>query len=296
MKTINKFERYLIDNGIQYKGAGKYRQMADKFLNWCRTSNLKVASLKRSQITDYLQLCREQGNKETTIRRKENVLQHYYRFLGTKTNPATTWIQQKKEHTLPPRALEKQELMNMYLSLHPHSPVGYRDRCIIGLIVFQGLLRSELWELRISDIDFQGEVLIQGQLRTNSRKLKLEPVQLMHLYDYFHKYRNEFLCTKHNKETDRFFLSKGVGEGLNNVATALLKNIKRNFPQIIDFRHIRTSVITHWEKQDGIIEAMQKAGHRYISSTQRYQTNKYEELQEQLKNMHPLERMNISNI
>jgi len=31
---------------------------------------------------------------------------------------------------------------------------------------------------------------------------------------------------------------------------------------------------------------------RQLSSTQRYQTNKYEELQEQLKNIHPLEHLN----
>jgi hypothetical protein len=41
------------------------------------------------------------------------------------------------------------------------------------------------------------------------------------------------------------------------------------------------------------MEAMVKAGHRYVSSTQRYQTNKYEELQDQLKAKHPLENIPI---
>lgn len=62
---------------------------------------------------------------------------------------------------------------------------------------------------------------------------------------------------------------------------------------IIDLKHIRCSVISNWEKDEGIIEAMTKAGHRYISSTARYQTNKNEELQDLLKTLHPLEGMKI---
>lgn len=62
---------------------------------------------------------------------------------------------------------------------------------------------------------------------------------------------------------------------------------------IIDLKHIRCSVISNWEKDEGIIEAMTKAGHRYISSTARYQTNKNEALQDLLKTMHPLEGMKI---
>ncbi|MBA3706135.1 MAG: hypothetical protein H0W84_09620, partial [Bacteroidetes bacterium] len=80
---------------------------------------------------------------------------------------------------------------------------------------------------------------------------------------------------------------------LNNVTSDILRVLKINFPQVIDLRHIRSSVITNCEKQEGVIEAMYKAGHRYISSTTRYQTGEYEELQDELKAKHPLETMNI---
>ena len=101
----------------------------------------------------------------------------------------------------------------------------------------------------------------------------------------------KILINKENKETDRFFLSMGAGERLTNVTAKILKEVRLNHPQVIDLKHIRGSVITHWEKQEGIIEAMVKAGHRYVTSTARYQTHKYDELQERLKNLHPLERM-----
>jgi site-specific recombinase XerD len=291
---MNKFETYLINTGLHFQIAGTYGRIADKYLQWLKANNLKATKVKRSDVTDWLQLNREQGNKETTILKKENVIKHYYYFLGTKNNPAQNWIKRKKEHTLPPTAIEKNSLITIYEKLQPKSPTDYRNRCMLGFVLFQGCRRSEIQELRMSDIDFEnGNVFIQGQRRSNSRTLKLEAFQLFHLYDYVHKYRNAFLAYKKEKTTDRLFLSCGEGNALHNSIAKLVYKLKRDFPYIEDLRHIRGSVITNWQKQEGIIEAMQKAGHRYVSSTERYQTNKYEELQELLKSIHPLESMKI---
>ncbi len=292
---MNKFETYLINNGIHFQTAGRYGRIADTFIQWLKTNNLQAGKIKRSQFTNWLQQLREQGNVERTIIAKENVVKHYYYFLGIRNNPAISWIKRRKEHTLPTTPISKNELIKVYEHLKPKSPSEYRNRCMLGFVLFQGLKRSELQELRISDLNFDaGEVFIQGQLKTNSRRLKLEPFQMLHLYDYFNKYRKEFLSYKQT-DTDRFFLSKGSGEQLNNTLAILLRQLKKDFPQIENLLHIRGSVITNWQKQEGIMEAMVKAGHRYISSTQRYQTNKYEELQEQLKSIHPLEKMNITS-
>ena len=98
----------------------------------------------------------------------------------------------------------------VYKSLDPKSPVEYRNRCMLGFVLFQGLKRSELAEMRMSDLNLETCVVhIQGQLRTNSRKLKLEPIQLFHLQDYLIKFRKDFLFNKQGSETDKFFLSKG---------------------------------------------------------------------------------------
>ena len=73
----------------------------------------------------------------------------------------------------------------------------------------------------------------------------------------------------------------------------LLDSLKLSFQQIENFTHLRTRVISHWEKEDGIIEAKVKAGHSYVTSTARYQTDSYDELKEELMTMHPLEKMNF---
>lgn len=112
----------------------------------------------------------------------------------------------------------------------------------------------------------------------------------MHFYEYIHKFRNDFLAYK-GIETDRMFMSKGSGRRIDNALSRLLDQIRKEFPQVEDFIHLRTSAITHWEKEDGIIEAKVKAGHRYVSSTERYQTDKLDELQKQLLVFHPLEKL-----
>ncbi|MCC7302603.1 MAG: site-specific integrase [Bacteroidia bacterium] len=182
--------------------------------------------------------------------------------------------------------------MKIYQSIKPRTPVEHRNRCMLGFVVFQGFMRSELTELRESDIDYErSEVFIQGQSRTNSRRLKLEFIQMQHLYDYQHKYRADFLGRGMSTNTDRFFLSRGKGEDLNNSVTRLLRKLRWEFPQVQDLRHLRGSVITKWQDEEGLMEAMVKAGHRYVSSTERYRTTRYEELQDQLKSLHPLEKM-----
>jgi site-specific recombinase XerD len=42
------------------------------------------------------------------------------------------------------------------------------------------------------------------------------------------------------------------------------------------------------------MEAMVMAGHQHIKTTKRYETKKYDELQEQLKSIHPMERFDFT--
>lgn len=291
---MHKFEQYLINRGLSIQVAARYGCLAEQYLKWVQAEGLTARKVKRPKFLEWLKQCAENGNGERTLRTKETAMKHYYFFLGGKTNPAIGFLKRKKRVTLPPKPLSREELMSIYQSVTPKSPVEHRNRAMLGLVLFQALLRSELTELRISDIDFEScTVFVQGQRRTNSRKLSLEPFQVMHLYEYLNKYRRNFLAAKKHQDSDRFFLSQGSGRGLDNSLARLLADLKRRFPQVENLLHLRGSMISNWEKEEGIMEAMVKAGHRYVSSTQRFQGTKYEELQDQLKSLHPLEWMNL---
>ena len=59
-------------------------------------------------------------------------------------------------------------------------------------------------------------------------------------------------------------------------------------PQITTARQIRQSVITAWLKTKNLRTVQYMAGHRYVSSTERYQENNLEDLYNQLEKLHPL--------
>lgn len=291
---MNTFEQHLISHGISYGVAARYSRMINDYNDWLSANGLTPRKVKkRSQFSQYIKHLQSLGNGERTIETKETAIKKYYEFLGAKHNPAHRWQKRKKKVTEPTKPLEKEELQAIYENLKPSTPVQYRDRCILGLILFQGLMRQDVAELRVDDIDFElGEVSIIGKKRTNARKLKLEAKQVFHLYDYINKYRAEFLACK-NAPTDMVFLSKGTGNKINNALTLLLRTLKLEYPKVKDFEHLRTSVISLWEKEDGIIEAKVKAGHRYVMSTDRYRTDKEDELKEELLKAHPFINMNI---
>lgn len=67
-------------------------------------------------------------------------------------------------------------------------------------------------------------------------------------------------------------------------------------PQIKNLYHLRTSVISHWLNEYDLIEAMIMAGNLNIKTTKRYETKKYDELQELLKNGHPMEQFDFITV
>ncbi|MDP2386444.1 MAG: site-specific integrase [Bacteroidota bacterium] len=286
---MKQFETYLINIGIHFKGAARYDKVAVKYLNWVEENKLNVTEVKRSQFTDWLQTYREQGFKQSTLNLKENIIRHYYRFLGTKNNPAESWMERTEESTLPPIPIEKSDLVKIYETLEPVKLIDYRNRCMLGFVLFQALKRNELEEMRITDVDFKtGTVFVQGQMRSNSRRLKLEPVQILDLHEYVKEHRKKLLVNK-KEDSDQFFLSHGYAKNIENPIKQILKKAQRLNPQVKNLYHIRTSVITHWRNEHGLMEAMIMCGHKHAASTRRYETKKYDALHEQLKKFHPLE-------
>jgi integrase/recombinase XerD len=68
----------------------------------------------------------------------------------------------------------------------------------------------------------------------------------------------------------------------------LMTNVRKINPGIINAKHIRASVITKWLKVYNLREVQYLAGHRYISSTERYLENDLEGLLEEVQQYHPM--------
>lgn len=82
-------------------------------------------------------------------------------------------------------------------------------------------------------------------------------------------------------------LSIGRSFKLHNTVCKLSKDLKHINNGFTDVKQIRTSVIIHWLKQNGLRKTQYLAGHKYISSTERYQQDDLQSLRETINNFDP---------
>jgi site-specific recombinase XerC len=93
-------------------------------------------------------------------------------------------------------------------------------------------------------------------------------------------------------ETKRLFLPvPSAGQQKANdtlqIWKGLTNDIKSKYKQFVNFKQVRTSVITHWLKQYNLRQVQYMAGHRYVSSTEGYLVNQMEDLQADIDQFHP---------
>jgi integrase/recombinase XerD len=162
-----------------------------------------------------------------------------------------------------------------------------RNRVIVSLLIYQGLRLSEIVKLRVKDVDLDaGTIYVRAMPRAMARTLKLKTPQVMLFYNYINEVRPKLQRT----DTDRLVLtlrgSAENGEGINY----LIETFKPLFPQRnLNARTIRQSVITNMLKEGKDLRVVQVfAGHKKISSTEKYRQSGIEELQAAIEKYHPL--------
>ncbi len=77
-------------------------------------------------------------------------------------------------------------------------------------------------------------------------------------------------------------------DDIKNCLMHLVKALKQINPKVRSCSHIRQSVITGWLKSYDLRTVQYMSGHKWISSTERYQVDYLEDLQESINKCHPL--------
>ena len=68
----------------------------------------------------------------------------------------------------------------------------------------------------------------------------------------------------------------------------MIRQLQQLNPKIINANQIRSSVITSWLQRYHLRQVQYMAGHRYVSSTERYQVLNTDDLQNELQKHHPM--------
>jgi integrase/recombinase XerD len=170
-----------------------------------------------------------------------------------------------------------------------------RNAVILNILIHQGATTKEIETIELCDLDLMGATLkLRGAKKSNSRFLPLQATQIGVLMYYLQTVRPELLEYHDNKESQRLFLTlpetsknKTDSSTLMHVFKPLARQVKEIDKNFLSFNQIRASVITNWLKVHGLRKTQVLAGHRYISSTEKYKANDLQQLTEDISKLHP---------
>jgi integrase/recombinase XerD len=289
MKT--SFKNYL--QGHQYTNASiaSYERFTNQFLQWAEKENLPMEQIRYQDILGYMKYCTgKRSYGQRTVQYTVIALNHYFDYLQErgviKSNPAKgIKVQGVKRKTLY-HILGPSELHTVYNNYEATTVSQKKNKVIVGLLVYQGLKTEELDRLEIHDVKLkEGKIQVRGSRRSNARILELEAHQVLDVYEYVTKVRQEIL-EKTKQQTNRLFVSVEGGEKLR--IDFLMGQLRKQNPRIENVDQLRASVIVKWLKQYNLRQVQYLAGHRYISSTEAYQQSEMEGLTEEVNKFHPL--------
>lgn len=160
-----------------------------------------------------------------------------------------------------------------------------RNKVMLGLMVYQGLSTTDMKRLRPEHLQPQkGKVYVPSGRIGGRRELILKPWQVIEIMEYLNTIWTEL--SKRKRSEALFPVSKGR---LTDTVAHIIKKLKPINHKVKNIHQIRASVIVHWLSKYNLREVQVMAGHRRISTTERYLQEDIRELQQVIGMYHPLQ-------
>jgi integrase/recombinase XerD len=298
---LKTYKQYLQSKGQSNSTVKTNTKNLLNFITWADGENIEIETAEHREILSYIKHLQKRGIKQRTIKSYLISISHYNHWQIKQGHRKTNPVKKIKLKGIEPsnlhEILTKQELetlYNQYLQSHPEqsrrtpTEVQKRNKIIIGLLIYQGLGTGELANLEQADIKLrEAQIYIAGGRRSNERTLKLESTQILDLMEYKLQIENKEPQNE-LKELQKLIQSTGTSTKIHNLLTGLMKQLTNQNPKVTSIKQLRASVIVNWLKHYNLRETQYRAGHRYVSSTENYQINNLEELQEDITKYHPL--------
>lgn len=294
--ALEGFSDYLRKEGYARASIQQMCNYAGLLLRYTEEKELEPGRLKAG---DLLRLVHQE---EYTLGHKNRILlaiRHYYRYLihaGKAThNPASGLMLQGSRKSLPAPPLAYEELLKVYEG-YSTTREGEKDhrklrnKVILGLYIFQGINTGCLSRLEPAHINLTDTTIyLPSYRKTQSRILALSAQQLLDLKLYVEEVRPEMLAAIEEPENlqEKLFFGQGGSLNIKNTLIPLFRSLKKRYPQLTSGKVIRASVISHWLSKHDLRQVQYMAGHRYVSSTERYDPHRLQVLTQALSRFHP---------
>ena len=273
-----KYEEYLEQLGYAPGSIYRYKQSIKEFSAWLEGWKIEASALQYTDLLHYLEELKKRSLSSKSLQHHLTSLRHYYSFLikeGKAAHNPVLGLNVKQQKLLPHSLLEQKELDELFTAYQGE----LQNRVILGLIIYQATRTAELQALKLQDVQLRKALLhIPATGKNKSRTLALEAIQILDL--------QQLLVKREGEE----YLLEGLRKGSRNLSQRLhklYKELRKLNQRVKNGDQLRQSRIAHWLKTEDLRQVQQKAGHRFVSSTERYLQTNTEELLEQLKLYHP---------
>ncbi len=298
MKTPISYTEYLEKEGHTKSSIESYKHSTDRFLRWAKKLKYHIPTFDYKAALRYVQYLKRKQRKIKSINGLLIGARKYFNYLidiGAHTqNPFNdVVVKGEPKVRMLSNLLSEDELEDLYYSYetpqHKNTKVALvakRNKVIIGLLVYQGLSTADLQRIELEHLQLQkGKVYIPHGKLGNSRELELKPWQIIPLMEYINEVRPELL-RRMKMHTEALVFAK-TGK-LVGVIDALIKKLQKINQKVDNVHNIRASVIVLWLSRYNLREVQYMAGHKRISTTERYQQQDLEELQNTIAKFHPI--------
>jgi site-specific recombinase XerD len=305
------FKNYLESQGKSKSTVQHYTTYAMDFLAWLDRDRTEPEQATSKEVLSYLNHLQRKGLENQTRNIRLGVIKQFFNWQIDCDHRTENPIQHVKirgaKHKKLYPILDKQQLEKLYNEYQvPNEDdkrknrnwfTNYklsraRNKAVLSLMIHQGLTTPEAENLNLNDLKLkEGKVYIAGSRKSNERTLELKSNQIIELMEYQFTTRKELLKYQES-ETQKLFLPTPITgrEKANEtlqIWKGLTKEVKNQNPDFINFKQVRTSVITHWLKLHNLRQVQYMAGHKYVSSTEAYLVNNTEDLQKDIDAFYP---------
>ena len=299
---MENFKNYLIKKRFSKDTIRMYTNYLSVFLQFIDEENLKPEEVKYNDILAFIEYLKEQEKSTRNINVYLTTLRHYYTGLDINKNPAEGIFLKGTERHIPKNLLEEKDLKEIYENYPVYTDKDKRNKAILGILINQAPTTEELHKLEPRHLLLdKGKIIIPSGKRSNQRTLKLQPYQILELHNYIENIRPEIIKNIHQKRPSRkpdtinterlneqLFISINGDINIKNTLLHLFRELKKKYPNIKNAKQIRMSVITNKLKIQNLRQVQYFAGHKWVSSTERYKLGNIEDLKKEVNKYHPL--------
>lgn len=284
------FEQYLQEKGLAKKTVQTYSFNVKLFEKWLEAE--LITEINYSILLQFIRNRRSMGESRNLIASRLTAIRWWLRWQKHEgkrsTNPAEGLHLKGGKRRLPHDLLEADQLEQLYQEFPSESVIDSRNKTIIGLLVHQGITTGELSRIEPTHLNLEaGTIRILPAKQSNARTLNLKPFQVLVLYKYQLEIRPKLL-EERTTDNSKLFISTGSSASLQNTLQILSNQLKKEHSFYTGFPQIRASVIASWLKVHPLRQVQYWAGHKYVSSTERYLLGGLESLKQSVENFHPL--------